>query len=107
MTKNYISFGHVIITTIIIHLRFYKFFEKNLSSDNSVVAFIFENAVISKSQLGVNCRHVRLKSGAEFDITPWSDSFSISCVNDAFVIRDLTLMKESFSIKQCELYVGG
>ena len=59
---------------------------------------------------------MRLKYGANFDITPWLDSFSIKCINDAVVIRDLTFMKESFSggflsKKQCnelihELCVG-
>ena len=82
---------------MLIHQRFYKFFEKNLKSDNCVVACIFQNAVMSKSRLGRNYRHVRLKYGANFDITSWLDSFNVKCVNDAVAIRDLTVMKERFS----------
>jgi hypothetical protein len=80
---------------MLFHQRFYKFFTKNIMSDNRIISFIFENAAISRSRIGRNYRFVRQKYGANFDIHPWLDFCDESDVIASGIVRDAISMKES------------
>ena len=90
---------------VIIHRRFYRFFDNCINSDNGVISYIFNNALMSNSRLGKNFKYVNHVYGRNLEnALSWLDKYSLENVNTGSIIRDLINVRDGLNgpLSYCE-----